>query len=385
MQNDVAKVVRSFLACQKAKHPTEHLRGELQSILPVRLLQLVSAVLSDKGTQFTNDVWLQGMLRLKIIPTTASVRYPQGNRVERQMRTLGTTLRMYWNNNQQKWMDYLPMIELIMKTRVTSFKALIGQHSKPLDISLLYLPDVCNENVSREEVQHEVQKLAKAHLFSAARKYKEKFKLSKLVKLEMEILVLAKTNHICKFWANLTKKLYNLYEGPYEICEVLKIQVTKECLGRYNVAALRLCHEPIILRAVLRREEVLTMQMQCGYLWWDGYTSTKIIFFNQNDAVLHGYGRPTCRKRLLTTPKRHSLSPTVVSVHADALLPGGELFHLSFTQPTPFSLPSVTYQPLSQIPIPPSTHSTPSQAWTAYPTPFFSTPSEASHCRFLFP
>ncbi|KAJ8882405.1 hypothetical protein PR048_014213 [Dryococelus australis] len=40
------------------------------------------------------------------------------------------------------------------------------------------------------------------------------------------------------------------------------------------------------------------------------------------------------------------------------------------------------------IPIPPSTHSTPSQtsqAWTAYPTLFSSTPSEASHCCFLFP
>ncbi|KAJ8884399.1 hypothetical protein PR048_016256 [Dryococelus australis] len=37
-------------------------------------------------------------------------------------------------------------------------------------------------------------------------------------------------------------------------------------------------------------------------------------------------------------------------------------------------------------PIPPSTHSTPSQtsqAWTAYPASFSSTPSEASHCRFL--
>ncbi|KAJ8879514.1 hypothetical protein PR048_020122 [Dryococelus australis] len=45
MHKDVTKVVRSCLACQKAKHPTEHLKGELQPILPTRPLQLVSLAL----------------------------------------------------------------------------------------------------------------------------------------------------------------------------------------------------------------------------------------------------------------------------------------------------------------------------------------------------
>ncbi|KAJ8879485.1 hypothetical protein PR048_020093 [Dryococelus australis] len=102
------------------------------------------------------------------------------------------------------------------------------------------------KSVSREEVLQEVQKLVKAYLFSAARKRKEKFKSFKLTKFEMGTIVLVRTNPISKFWAYLTKMLYKLYEGPKEICKVLKEncyglrnKVTKEYLGMYNVAALR--------------------------------------------------------------------------------------------------------------------------------------------------
>ncbi|KAJ8878107.1 hypothetical protein PR048_022574 [Dryococelus australis] len=144
--------------------------------------------LLDKGTQFMSDILQQGMLRLKVIPTTASLRHPQVNPVERWMRTLETTLRTYYN--QQKWRDYLPLIEVIINhmvhvsTSVTPFEALTGQHSELLDIYLPYLPDMCEESVPREEVQQEIQKSVKAHLFSAARKHKEKLKSSKLSKFK---------------------------------------------------------------------------------------------------------------------------------------------------------------------------------------------------------
>ncbi|KAJ8893030.1 hypothetical protein PR048_005611 [Dryococelus australis] len=309
MQKDVTKVVTSCLACQKVKHPPEYLRGELKLILPTRPLQLLSvdlygplpkskggvhyilvamdiltkntklyaifnaatptlvvkmksfieevgrpeAVLSDNCTQFTSNVLQQGMLKLRVVPTTTSVRYPQSNPVERCMHTLGTTLRTYCNNSQQKWRDFLPLVEVVMNhtvhvsTSLTPFEALTNYRSMLLDSrSIPQLPSMRDNGVSREEMQKEVQELVRARLYSAAEEHKSKFKPSKLSRFELGSLVLLKTNPISQLWANVTRKLFNLYEGPYEVCEVhkencygLRDCVTKGYVGRYNVASLR--------------------------------------------------------------------------------------------------------------------------------------------------
>ncbi|KAJ8890257.1 hypothetical protein PR048_009765 [Dryococelus australis] len=145
MQKDATKVVKSCVTCQKAKHPQEHLRGELQPILPTKPIQVVSVdifgplpkskadtnfifvimdsftkymrlyalskataqvgkpefVLSDKSTQFTSGLWQLELEDLSIVSTTTiSVRHPQGNPVECRTKTIGSALRTYCNNAQ---------------------------------------------------------------------------------------------------------------------------------------------------------------------------------------------------------------------------------------------------------------------------------------------
>ncbi|KAJ8880701.1 hypothetical protein PR048_017171 [Dryococelus australis] len=194
MQKDVTKVVGSCVTCQKAKHPQEHLRGILQPILTSKPPQVVSVdifgplpkskagtkyifvvmdvftkyikhyalskataqvlltkmvsfveeagkpktVLSDKGTQFTSYFWQQGMEDMGIVATTAAVRHPQGNPVERRMKTIGSTFRAYCNKAQQGSRDYLSLIGIVMNhtlyvsTSVTSHEALTCERTELL-------------------------------------------------------------------------------------------------------------------------------------------------------------------------------------------------------------------------------------------------------------
>ena len=101
-----------------------------------------------------------------------------------------------------------------------------------------------NHAVARNEDPEEINKeelckLVKARLYASAQSRRAAKKEKKAVKVKVGDLVLIRTHPISEFWANVTKKLFLLYKGPYivqeikcETCYVLKEIDSDETIGR---------------------------------------------------------------------------------------------------------------------------------------------------------
>ncbi|KAJ8890092.1 hypothetical protein PR048_009599 [Dryococelus australis] len=146
-------------------------------------------VLSDKGTQFTSEVWQQGMLKFSIVPTTVAVRHP--------------------------------LIELVMNHK-GHVSTSLSPHMSTFRTAEIYVYTYLNY-------------------------------LKCLMKLELGLFALVKTNHISQFWENVTCTLFNMYQGSYKIfervqnnCYGVRDQVTKEVIGCFNINAMRRYHGPVV-------------------------------------------------------------------------------------------------------------------------------------------
>ncbi|KAJ8897956.1 hypothetical protein PR048_003314 [Dryococelus australis] len=210
-------------------------------------------VLSNKGTQFTRNADIGSSIYYCFCKSPSGERNP----VERCMHTLGATLRTYCSSSQQRWRDLLPLVELVMNHTVhvsmsmTPFEALTGQRSMLLDkVRIPQLSDVLDEKV---------EILAETRLFSIAEKYKQKLKTSKLSKFDIGSLVLVKTNPKRRFWTN---------KGN---CYGLRDRFIKEFVRWYNIASLRKFYKPVIeARSLVERRHRRSRTTQVNISLWKG-------------------------------------------------------------------------------------------------------------------
>ncbi|KAI4902633.1 hypothetical protein NFI96_002208 [Prochilodus magdalenae] len=98
-----------------------------------RFFGIPEDILSDRGTQFTSQVWTAFMERLSITVSLTSGYHPQSNgQCERANQELGKFLRLYCHNNQNDWATYLPWAEMAQNslissaTSVTPFQCMLG-------------------------------------------------------------------------------------------------------------------------------------------------------------------------------------------------------------------------------------------------------------------
>ncbi|KAJ8891744.1 hypothetical protein PR048_004285 [Dryococelus australis] len=71
----------------------------------------LTTFLTDKGAQFTSEIWSTGLTKMGSRHTSISLRYPQSNPNEQFMRELAHMLRILCHSKQQSWRNYLPAIE----------------------------------------------------------------------------------------------------------------------------------------------------------------------------------------------------------------------------------------------------------------------------------
>ncbi|KAI4898691.1 hypothetical protein NFI96_020791 [Prochilodus magdalenae] len=98
-----------------------------------RLFGVPEDIVSDRGTQFTSQVWTAFMERLGVSVSLTSGYHPQSNgQCERMNQELGKFLRIYCHDNQVDWSVYLPWAEMAQNslvsssTSMTPFQCMLG-------------------------------------------------------------------------------------------------------------------------------------------------------------------------------------------------------------------------------------------------------------------
>ncbi|KAI4897414.1 hypothetical protein NFI96_032838 [Prochilodus magdalenae] len=90
-----------------------------------RFFGIPENIVSDRGTQFTSQVWSAFMERLGVSVSLTSGYHPQANgQCERMNQELGKFLRVYCHENQNDWSAYLPWAEMAQNSLVSSTTSL---------------------------------------------------------------------------------------------------------------------------------------------------------------------------------------------------------------------------------------------------------------------
>ena len=102
-----------------------------------RLHGLPASFVSDRGPQFAAKVMQALLKHLGISSNLTTAYHPQGNgKVERKNQEIEQFLRLFISQRQDDWVDWLPMAEFVLNSRVHS-----GADRAPFEIVYGYVPD----------------------------------------------------------------------------------------------------------------------------------------------------------------------------------------------------------------------------------------------------
>ena len=103
---------------------------------------LPSAIVSDRGPQFTKSLWSRVCQLLSITRRLSTAYHPETDgSTERMNQTVETYLRTFVNYSQDNWADLLPIAELAINNRdaastgVSPFFLTHGYHVEPLQLT----------------------------------------------------------------------------------------------------------------------------------------------------------------------------------------------------------------------------------------------------------
>jgi hypothetical protein len=192
-----------------------------------RLKQYISeygkpnAVLTDNGTQFTTNKWIQGLKELNIQPRFTAIRNPCTNLAERVNRQLGNLFRVFVKERHTKWAQYLKVIEVCLNETVhetiqtTPYAAQFGKPPKREWKQYVDLDIVKEEPIAKHQ---DIFLRIKTKREKEARKLNQK---NKITKFELGDLVLVKAYQMSDALNKIVSKFCELYEGPYRIKKIL--------------------------------------------------------------------------------------------------------------------------------------------------------------------
>lgn len=181
------------------------------------------AILSDNGTQFTSKTWTNELGKMGIRTDFTTKYHPQSNPVERYNREIGRLLRTYCHDQHTKWPNYLNKIEYWLNrlrsevTETTPVQAFSGTRPKHQLEKIICFPPQ-----PKEETNDRLLCMIADKIKSKAQKRENKYnKNRQAIKFKTGDKVLTKNHHLSNTQTHEIKKLFSVFEGPYEIKKII--------------------------------------------------------------------------------------------------------------------------------------------------------------------
>uniref|UniRef100_A0A2S2R9P6 RNA-directed DNA polymerase n=1 Tax=Sipha flava TaxID=143950 RepID=A0A2S2R9P6_9HEMI len=185
----------------------------------IPLMGPIQAVLTDNGTQFHSKQWTTTLdeHNIRIIHTTTY--NPESNPVERANREIGRILRTYCSNKHTRWPQYVETVEHIMNNTIHSTTEYTPHHiiyGKPSTTSLeRVLPfNLSTSTESIQQIHMKVRRNTIKHL-KKRKMIVDKGKIFPTYQPGQWILV--KNHSLSSSHDKEISKLFDIYQGPYEI------------------------------------------------------------------------------------------------------------------------------------------------------------------------
>lgn len=180
------------------------------------------SILADHGTQFYNQRWIRRLKDNGVKAVFSSIRHPESNLSERQLKSVGTFLRILCSQNHSSWVDKIQMIEGYINN---NFSTATGEipielHTQqrvqlPLERQIDYL----QSDRERNDCDHIFQ-MAKERLIKRAEQRKKGHKFRNIV-FQVGQPVLIKAARYSSANEKVSAKLMELYTGPYYVVRKL--------------------------------------------------------------------------------------------------------------------------------------------------------------------
>lgn len=211
---------------------------------------LFQKILTDNGTQFTSKKWIRKMEELKIKSIHTTAYHPESNPVERANREIGRLLRTYCHKQHTNWLRWLDNVEFWINNTTHTTTGYSPQYimfgeNIPLSITqLVTFPKYEPTNSVPDIIQIVMKKTQRKSKLRS--EYKDRDK--KFPKYAVGMKVLVKEHRLSSAEDHETHKLFLLYHGPYQICEVhdnntVTVRDQSGHLRTYNFKNIKQYHE----------------------------------------------------------------------------------------------------------------------------------------------
>lgn len=174
-------------------------------------------ILSDNGSQFCSDAWVNKLDKKGIKVRHTSLYFPQGNPTERTNREIGRLLRTLCYDRHTRWATVLNEVQKWLNRTIHSGTCYSPEYlhygikpSNPL-LEKLKIPASDYPELNHEQI------IVLAHdqlLTKAEKRQRRHSKLHKLSRLEVGDKVLVRTHPKSSSEAKEIKKLFLLFDGP---------------------------------------------------------------------------------------------------------------------------------------------------------------------------
>ena len=220
-------------------HPTAREAAGLFIQLVVRAHGLPRKVISDRGTQFKSELWMDVMGRLGTRVALATTHHPQTNGLtERMNRTLIQLIRKVCAKEKEKWVEALPLLEFAYNnsphrtTGITPFRA--NQGSDPHVPASLLIPANPSSSSVKAYAEQVEQRLRRMWTYMQDRETREQAQVKSRedAKWAKPGRVSEGDEVLCRrFPAALGKlghpKTELRYDGPYRVKRMIKDSVAE--------------------------------------------------------------------------------------------------------------------------------------------------------------
>ena len=208
-------------------------------------------ILTDNGSQFANERWIEEMNALGMNAIFSSIRAPQGNPSERVMREISRLFRAYCHQKHTLWVELVPHINRWLlyipheSSGITPYEAHFKR--KPEREFKQWMTEEEKNDIG---TQRDLTGLILGNLERAGRKRRKAMK-GKPHQFKIGDRVLLRAPKPSDKKLKLFTKFFLLYEGPLRIQEITGTNAAKliddngSLKGRYNFRSLKPCIEPV--------------------------------------------------------------------------------------------------------------------------------------------